>query len=98
MQFACSRLERGVVSMGQTDLHWRRALARVAKGGAKMVDKSIPAEVEVVSCAVCQKEIPKSVALSSEDQDYILHFCGLDCYEEWSADQTAVKMQEAGEG
>ena len=98
MHCAGSGLERRVVSVGLTELHWRRALARVARGGAKMVDKSIPAEVEVVSCAVCQKEIPKSVALSSEDQDYVLHFCGLDCYEEWSADQTAVKMQEAGEG
>jgi hypothetical protein len=63
-----------------------------------MVDKPNPAEMELVPCAVCQKEIPKSVALSSEDVDYVLHFCGLDCYEEWSADQAAVKMQEAGGG
>ena len=63
-----------------------------------MVDKPKPTEVELVSCAVCQKEIPKSVALSSEDQDYIVHFCGLDCFEEWSSDQAAVKLQEAGGG
>jgi hypothetical protein len=62
-----------------------------------MVDKPKPAEMELVACAVCQKEIPNSVALSSEDQDYVLHFCGPECYEEWSADQMAVKMQEAGE-
>jgi hypothetical protein len=62
-----------------------------------MVDKPKPAEMELVACAVCQKEIPKSVALNSEDQDYVLHFCGPECYEEWSADQMAVKMQEAGE-
>ena len=58
-----------------------------------MVDKPNPAEMELVPCAVCQKEIPKSVALTSEDVDYVLHFCGLDCYEEWSADQAAVKAR-----
>jgi len=63
-----------------------------------MVDKPKPIAVELVPCAVCQKEIPKSVALSSEAQDYVLNFCGLDCYEEWSQDQTAVKMQEARGG
>jgi hypothetical protein len=63
-----------------------------------MVDKPKPAEVELVPCAVCQKEIPKSVALSSEDQDYVLYFCGLDCSENWAADQMAVRMQEAGGG
>jgi hypothetical protein len=63
-----------------------------------MVDKPNPAEMALVPCAVCQKEIPKSVALCSEDQDYVLHFCGLDCYEEWSADQMETTMQEAGGG
>ena len=53
--------------------------------------------MELVPCAVCQKEIPKSVALSAEDQDYVMHFCGLDCYEEWSADQIKQRTQEAGE-
>ena len=59
---------------------------RVARGGAQMVDRRKPTVVEWVPCAVCQKEFPKSVALSSEVQDYVLHFCGIDCYEEWSAD------------
>ena len=63
-----------------------------------MVDKPKPTDVELVPCAVCQREIPKSVALSSEVQDYVLHFCGIDCYEEWSADEMEVKMQEAGAG
>jgi len=63
-----------------------------------MVDKPNSTELELVPCAVCQKEIPKSVALSSEDQDYVLHFCGLDCYENWAADQMEVRMQEAGGG
>jgi YHS domain-containing protein len=62
-----------------------------------MIDEPKVTGVVLVPCAVCQKEIPKSVALSSENQDYVLYFCGPDCYEEWSADAMAVKMQEAGE-
>jgi hypothetical protein len=62
-----------------------------------MVDEPRVTGVALVPCAVCQKEIPKSVALSSEDQDYVLYFCGADCYEEWSTDAMAVRMQEAGE-
>jgi hypothetical protein len=61
-----------------------------------MVETLKPPEVELLPCAVCQKEIPKSVALSSEDQDYVLYFCGLECYESWEADKAAVQMQEAG--
>jgi hypothetical protein len=61
-----------------------------------MIDTPKPADVPLLPCAVCQKEIPKSVALSAEDQDYVLYFCGLDCYESWSEDRAAVQMQEAG--
>lgn len=61
-----------------------------------MVETLMPAEVELLPCAVCQKEIPKSVALSAEDQDYVLYFCGLECFESWEADKEAVQMQEAG--
>jgi hypothetical protein len=55
-----------------------------------MVETSKPPEVELLPCAVCQREIPKSAALSSEDQDYVVYFCGVDCYAAWAADQAAV--------
>ena len=38
-----------------------------------------------VSCEVCRREIPKSEARSAEGKDYVLYFCGLDCYEAWRA-------------
>jgi Domain of unknown function (DUF3330) len=38
---------------------------------------------ERVPCHVCQHEIPTSEALSTEATDYVLYFCGLDCYERW---------------
>lgn len=45
-----------------------------------------------VACQVCLKEIPASEAKSSEAQDYVIYFCGLECYDEWRRRaQTATK-------
>ncbi len=41
------------------------------------------AVTEQVPCDVCRKEIPLSVAKTFEAEDYVAHFCGLDCYEKW---------------
>jgi hypothetical protein len=54
-----------------------------------MVDKPRATEVEFAPCAVCQKEIPKSVALSPEEQD------GVSCLSSCSAH---VQIQHAGNG
>ena len=40
-------------------------------------------ENEKVECKVCLKEVPVSEARSEEATDYIVHFCGLDCYTKW---------------
>ena len=37
----------------------------------------------LVACEICLKEIPVSEASSCEASDYVVHFCGLDCYEKW---------------
>jgi hypothetical protein len=42
-----------------------------------------PTEIEKVPCGVCLKEIPRSEAKIEEASDYVLYFCGLDCYEKW---------------
>jgi hypothetical protein len=36
-----------------------------------------------VTCAVCQHEVPASEAVVPEATDYVVHFCGLDCYQSW---------------
>ena len=36
-----------------------------------------------VSCEVCMKEVPKSLAHTEEAEDYVLYFCGLDCFDKW---------------
>ena len=38
---------------------------------------------ELIQCEVCLKEVPASEAESSEGADYVAHFCGLECYQQW---------------
>ena len=38
---------------------------------------------EIVECEVCLKEIPLSAAKNEEAQDYVAHFCGIDCFAKW---------------
>jgi hypothetical protein len=42
-----------------------------------------PVNVEHVACEVCLKEVPESAAIIPEAVDYVVYFCGLDCYEKW---------------
>lgn len=48
-----------------------------------MRELEIPSDPDTVECAVCSKEIPVSEATNEEATDYVLHFCGLDCYAKW---------------
>ena len=40
-----------------------------------------------VKCDICMKEIPQSEAKSAEATDYVMHFCGLECYAKWQAQE-----------
>lgn len=42
-----------------------------------------PVEVERVSCEICMEEVPISEATVPEATDYVVYFCGLECYEKW---------------
>ncbi len=42
-----------------------------------------PSNVETIQCDVCMKEIPACEARSAEVHDYVMYFCGLDCYDQW---------------
>ncbi len=55
--------------------------------------KPTPTETGNVACDVCLKEIPESVAVSSEGDDYTQHFCGLECYKKWRGSE-AEKQKE----
>jgi len=52
-----------------------------------------PTEVEKVSCDVCRKEVPLSEAMIPEAEEYVAHFCGLDCYQQWKRDSERASKQ-----
>jgi uncharacterized protein (TIGR02246 family) len=60
-----------------------------------------PTTPETVSCDICLKQVPASEAQSPEASDYVLYFCGLDCYEQWkqqqpeSFEQAIVRLNSA---
>jgi len=35
------------------------------------------------NCEVCRKLIPESAAMTAEGVDYVLYYCGIECYETW---------------
>ena len=47
---------------------------------AEFVD---PAEPGTVSCEVCLKEMQHAHAMMEEVNDYVMYFCGLECYSRW---------------
>lgn len=38
---------------------------------------------ERVACDVCLREVPYTDAQHDEGGDYVMHFCGLECYKMW---------------
>lgn len=57
-----------------------------------MSDKITPKEPEHVSCKTCMKEIPIDSAKSVEAVEYVVHFCGMDCYEKWKGQRHPRKQ------
>jgi Domain of unknown function (DUF3330). len=51
--------------------------------GAPVLPCADDAGCETLSCEMCLKEIPADAAEVADVQDYIHHFCGLDCLEAW---------------
>lgn len=49
-----------------------------------MTEQRRPEMPEQVSCEICMKEVPTSEAMNAEGSEYVLYFCGLDCYQRWS--------------
>jgi hypothetical protein len=42
---------------------------------------------EKIACHVCKKMIPKAAALHAEGQEYLLHFCNVECFNYWKETQ-----------
>ena len=57
-----------------------------------MNEREKSAETENVPCEICLKEVPRSEAKIEEAADYVLYFCGLDCYKKWLEEDKAKKQ------
>jgi len=53
--------------------------------------KSAAVVGEIVNCDVCMKEIPPESEEYLESDDYVRHFCGIDCYKKWKQEQGGEK-------
>jgi hypothetical protein len=47
---------------------------------------------ELVECEICLKEIPASEAKNEEASDYVLHFCGLECFDKWRSSEDKAEQ------
>ena len=57
-----------------------------------------PTAAGQVACEICMKEIPQSEAMVAEATDYVLHFCGLECYAKWKARDEKPKQAGGSAG
>lgn len=48
-----------------------------------MAEETNSPESEKVACEICLKEVPKSESKNAEVQDYVFHFCGIECFDKW---------------
>ena len=78
-------------------VHLNEVIAMSEK--TNLADKPIPKEPANVACNICLTEIPKSVAVSSEADEYTQYFCGIECYLEWrgEAEETQTTPPAANE-
>jgi Domain of unknown function (DUF3330) len=51
--------------------------------GAPLLDCENDHECTMLTCEMCLVDLPADDAISEEGKDYIAHFCGLDCLEQW---------------
>ena len=61
-------------------------------GGGLVAQCSDESACTVFSCAVCLKEVPADALKITDAQDYVLHFCGLHCFDIWQK-QAGIKQQ-----
>ncbi len=47
-----------------------------------------------IACAICRKEIPLSSAFTPQGAEYIGFFCGIECYEEFLAEQKSNESKK----
>ena len=56
-----------------------------------MFESSETVQDVIIDCNICLKEVPASEAKSEEATDYVLHFCGLECYARWMEQSRSIE-------
>ncbi|HRH81258.1 MAG TPA: DUF3330 domain-containing protein [Thiobacillaceae bacterium] len=59
----------------------------VTPAGSPILSCEQDDQCEIVTCKQCLDEIPPSLRDNPEAPEYVAHFCGLECYAEWIAQQ-----------
>ena len=67
-----------------------------ARTGAPVAQCSDEKACTALTCAVCLKEVPPDAINVTDAQDYVHHFCGLNCLEAWQK-QAAIRQQAGPE-
>ena len=49
----------------------------------------------LVECELCLKEIPESAAFTPQGEDYVAHFCGIECYERFRLARKAKEKERS---
>jgi hypothetical protein len=58
------------------------------------MEKEHIASEQIVECEICLKEVPLSAAKHDEVQDYVAHFCGIDCFAKWKEQHEQQQQQK----
>lgn len=66
--------------LGKFSLSWASAFGMPTK---ERFEKSRPVAPKKVSCEVCRKQLPATDGIRHEVSDYVMWFCGMDCYKTW---------------
>lgn len=61
-----------------------------------MATQGKPVDIQQVACEICMKEVPKSEATVAEATDYVVYFCGLECYGKWIGQKEEPDPQQGG--
>ncbi len=57
--------------------------AHLTPAGAKVAQCADEETCTLTRCEVCLKEVPADVIDVADAQDYVHHFCGLECLDIW---------------
>lgn len=49
---------------------------------------------EKISCHVCKKMIPKAAAVNAEGEEYVMHFCDIECLDYWKKEKKEQQKKE----